>query len=85
MMIAAIRYPNIELVLTAQTKENAALLLKDKYNEIIRYYPMIQNEIAKTSFIKGDALILLKNGARIDCLVNAQSSKGQRRKRISIE
>ncbi len=85
MMIAAIRYPNIELALTAQTKENAALLLKDKYNEIIRYYPMIQNEIAKTSFIKGDALILLKNGARIDCLANAQSSKGQRRKRISIE
>ena len=66
MMIVCIRYPNIELALTAQTKENAAALLKDKYNELIRYYPMIENEIAKTSFTKGDALIVLKNGSRID-------------------
>lgn len=85
MVIVCIRYPNIELALTAQTKENAAALLKDKYNELIRYYPMLQNEVAKTSFIKGDALIVFKNGARIDALANAQSSKGQRRKRISIE
>ena len=53
MVVVAIRYPNIELSLTAQTKENAAALLKDKYTELIRYY--------------------------------AQTSKGQRRKRISIE
>lgn len=66
LMIVAIRYPNIELSVTAQTKENAALLIKDKYNEMVRYYPMVANEVAKTSFIKGDALILLKNGARID-------------------
>ena len=85
MYIVCIRYPNIELALTAQTKENAALLLKDKYNEIVRYYPFFENEIIKTSFIKGDALIMFKNGARIDALANAQSSKGQRRKRIMIE
>ena len=85
MVIVCIRYPNIELSLTAQTKENAASLLKDKYNELVRYYPMIQNEIVKTSFIKGDAVIQFRNGARIDALANAQSSKGQRRKRISIE
>lgn len=85
MVIIAIRYPNIELGLTAQTKENAASLLKDKYNELIRYYPMLQNEIKKTSFIKGDALIVFKNDARIDALANAQSSKGQRRKRLNIE
>lgn len=66
MYIVCIRYPNIELALTAQTKENAALLLKDKYNEIVRYYPFFENEIIKTSFIKGDALIMFKNGARID-------------------
>lgn len=85
MVITAIRYPNIEIGLTAQTKENAASLLKDKYNELIRYYPMLQNEVVKTSFIKGDALIVFKNGARIDALANAQSSKGQRRKRLNIE
>lgn len=85
MVIVCIRYPNIELALTAQTKENAAALLKDKYNELVRYYPMLAKEIVKTSFIKGDALIVFKNGARIDALANAQTSKGQRRKRISIE
>jgi ribonucleoside-diphosphate reductase alpha chain len=85
MVIIAIRYPNIELGLTAQTKENAASLLKDKWNELVRYYPMLQNEVEKTSFIKGDALIVFKNGARIDALANAQSSKGQRRKRLNIE
>lgn len=85
MVIVCIRYPNIELALTAQTKENAAALLKDKYNELVRYYPMLAKEIVKTSFIKGDALIIFKNGARIDALANAQTSKGQRRKRISIE
>ena len=85
MVIVCIRYPNIELSLTAQTKENAAALLKDKYNELVRYYPMLAKEIVKTSFIKGDALIVFRNGARIDALANAQTSKGQRRKRISIE
>lgn len=85
MVITAIRYPNIEIGLTAQTKENAASLLKDKYNELIRYYPMLLNEIKKTSFIKGDALIVFKNDARIDALANSQSSKGQRRKRLNIE
>lgn len=85
MVIVCIRYPNIELSLTAQTKENAAALLKDKYNELVRYYPMLEKEIRKTSFIKGDALIVFNNGARIDALANAQSSKGQRRKRINIE
>ncbi len=85
MFIVAIRYPNIELSLTAQTKENAALLLKDKYNEIVRYYPFMENEIIKSSFSKGDALIVFLNGSKIDNLANAQSSKGQRRKRINIE
>ena len=66
MFIVCIRYPNIELSLTAQTKENASLLLKDKYNEIVRYYPFFENEIIKTGFSKNDALILFKNGARID-------------------
>lgn len=85
MFIVCIRFPNIELSLTAQTKENAAALLKDKYNELVRQYPMFENEIKKTKFSKNDAEICFNNGARIDSLANAQSSKGQRRKRMSIE
>ena len=83
--VVAIRYPNIELSLTAQTRENAARLLKDKTAEMLRYYPLLENEIAKMSFTRNDAEVRFKNGARIDALANSQSSKGLRRKRIMIE
>ena len=85
MFIIAIRYPNIALSLTAQTKDSAAELLKDKITEILRQYPMLENEIAKTRFNRGDAEVFFKNGATIDNLANSQLSKGQRRKRINIE
>ena len=86
LFIIAIRYPNIELSLTAQTKDNAAELLKDKAQELLRQYPLFNNEISgKVKFQKGDAEINFKNGAKIDVLATSQNSKGQRRKRINIE
>lgn len=91
MFIVAIRFPDINLALTAQTKENAAELLKDKTLEIIKFYPMLENELmggtikSGTSFSKNDAEVRFKSGGRIDVLANAQQSKGQRRKRINIE
>lgn len=85
MVLVGMRYPDIDLALSAQTKENAAELLRDKYYEIIKFYPMLENEVEKTTFTKNDAEIRLKNGAKIDILANAQSSKGQRRKRMNIE
>ena len=39
MYLVGMRFADIELALTAQTKENAAELLKDKTLEIIKYYP----------------------------------------------
>ena len=84
-ILACVFYPEITISLSAQTKENAADLLKDKYNEIIRFYPMLKNEIEKTNFAKGDALIVFKNGAMLDNLANSQTSKGQRRKRMNME
>ena len=86
LFIIAIRYPNIELSLSAQTKDNSAELLKDKAQELLRQYPLLNNEISgKVKFQKGDAEINFKNGAKIDVLANSQNSKGQRRKRINIE
>jgi ribonucleoside-diphosphate reductase alpha chain len=85
MFLIAISYPGIELAMTAQTKENAAELLKDKYMEIIKYYPMLKNEVIETKFSKNDAEIAFVNGSRVDILANSNSSKGQRRKRINIE
>lgn len=86
MFIICIRYPSIEVALTAQTKQNAAELLKDKYYEIIKQYPLLKNEIFGTpKFSKDDAEINFTNGSRIDILANSNSSKGQRRKRIHLE
>lgn len=85
-IIIAIRYPGIDLALTAQTKENAADILKDKINEILNHFPLLKNELAKEPRgSKNDFEILFKNNSRINILANAQTSKGQRRKRLSIE
>lgn len=71
--------------LTAQTKENAAALLNDKYQEIIKQYPLLKNEMYKPKASKDKFELKFINGSRIDSLANAQSSKGQRRNRIQIE
>lgn len=84
-ILVCVFFPEISISLTAQTKENAAELLKDKYNEIIRFYPMLENEVVKANFAKGNAEIKFRNGSVLDNLANAQSSKGQRRKRMNIE
>ena len=70
MFILAVRYPNMTMALTAQTKENAAELLKDKYNEITKFYPFFLNEIdvKKCRFSKNDAEIKFNNGSSIDKL-----------------
>lgn len=84
-MIAGILFPGITLSVTAQTRENSAALLEDKYNEIISDFPLLENEIEKTRFAKNDALIKFKSGSTITNLANAQTSKGRRRHRIKIE
>jgi len=86
MYLVSIFFPGIDLAMTAQTKENAAELLKDKHYEIMRHFPMLENELErKEKFSKGDAEVKFKSDSRIDNLANAQTSKGQRRKRINIE
>ncbi len=85
-VIVAVLFPQIELAISAQTKENAADLLKSKFNEIRNKFPLIENELEKEpKFIKGDALIQFKNGSSIDAIANAQTTKGQRRRRLKIE
>ena len=85
MFIACVFFPGIEFALTAQTKENAAELLKDKYNDILKKYPWFKNEIYDAHFSKSDAEIKFVNNSRIDVLSNSSSSKGQRRHVIMIE
>lgn len=85
-IVVAILFPNVTLAVSAQTKENAADLLSAKWNEITKFYPLLLNEISeKPRFSKGYATIKFKNGSEIDAIANAQSTKGQRRNRLSIE
>ncbi|MFL1672463.1 hypothetical protein [Paenibacillus dendritiformis] len=86
MVHACIFYPDIEISMTAQTKENASSILEDKWRELIRFYPLLKNELdGNPSFQKDSAEIKFLSGGRIDILANQQSSKGQRRKRLNIE
>ena len=85
-ILIAILFPNVTLAISAQTKENAADLLSAKWNEITKLYPLLLGELAeKPKFSKGTSWIRFRNGSEIDAIANAQSSKGQRRNRISIE
>lgn len=84
-VLICIFFPYSTPAISAQTKENAAELLSAKYAEIIRFWPILENEVEKTSFSKNDATVFFKNGSVLDVLANAQTSKGQRRNRLSIE
>ena len=85
-VVVAMLYPNVTIAISAQTKENAADLLATKWNEIVKFYPLIENELLeKPKFQRGVAVIKFKSGSEIDAIANAQSTKGQRRSRLKIE
>ena len=84
-VLCCIFYPNISISLTAQTRENAAGLIEAKFEEIMRFYPMLQSEVVKKNFSKDNAEVVFKSGGILTNLANSQSSKGKRRSRLNIE
>ena len=85
LMLMCIFFPDIEISITAQTKENSMKFIRDKYNDIKKHYPFIENEISKVSFNKDTAELHFRSGAKLDNLANSDSAKGMRRHRIVIE
>jgi hypothetical protein len=85
MYHTAVFFPDIEISMTAQTRENATKLVDEKHREIIKFYPLMTNEITKYSSSKDSVEVLFTSGGRIDCLANNQSTKGARRKRLNVE
>ena len=85
MYLSCIFFPDIDLSMTAQTRENASKLVEEKHREILKFYPLMANEIVKSNFSKDSVEIIFTSGGRIDIMANQQSSKGARRKRINIE
>lgn len=78
-------YPDITISMSAQTKENASSISEDKHRELMKFFPLLQNEIVNSSFTKNGAEVEFTSGAIYNVLANAQSSKGQRRRRFTIE
>ena len=86
MYITAILYPDITLSMSAQTREASAKFFHEKHREIIKFYPLIGNEIAKKPIMSKDTIELtFTSGAIITNLANTQSSKGLRRHRLNME
>jgi len=85
MYHGAIFYPDINNAMSAQTKENAAKLLSEKHREVLKYYPLMANEIQKSSFVKDTAEVLFTSGGKVDILANHQNTKGARRHTLNIE
>lgn len=85
MYHTAIFYPDIELSMTAQTRENASSLVEEKHREILKFYPLMANEVVSFRSSKDDAEVVFTSGGIIDILANHQSTKGARRKRLNVE
>lgn len=69
-------YPGVQVSLAAQTRENSAKLIRDKYEELIICFPLIKEEIYSVKFSKDISEIEFHNGSRICNIANNQSSKG---------
>lgn len=78
-------FPDITIAMSAQTRENAASISEEKHKEIIKWFPLIENEILKASFNKDTVEVIFKSGGVYSVLANAQSTKGQRRRRLNVE
>lgn len=80
-------YPYCDISMSAQTLANASSLVKDKYSEIMKFYPLLKNECIEKEcrFTENNTEVRWKSGSILTTLANAQSSKGKRRKRLLIE
>jgi ribonucleoside-diphosphate reductase alpha chain len=81
----AITYPGIKLSITASTKESAVKIWREKHDEILKYYPLINDEISSAQFSKDTGKVIFYNSSIIDNLANSQNSKGLRRHRGNLE
>ncbi|BAO04905.1 helicase, ATP-dependent [Clostridium botulinum B str. Osaka05] len=77
--------PDSNLAMSAQTKENAASISEEKHRELLKNFPLLKNEVVSSSFTKNGAEVVFTSGSTYTVLANAQSSKGQRKHRLTIE
>lgn len=89
LIIKAVLYPNSELFVTTDGKQQAASILMSKTEEICKIIPALENEITwergVTKHSRDTVKYVFKNGSSIDILPPLESTRGQRRTGGNIE
>lgn len=86
MFHSCIFWPDKQISLVAQNKESSAQIVQEKFNELMREFPILANEIeGKPNFSRDTVEIVFRSGSRITVLPQNQSAKGKRRHSILID
>lgn len=85
--VKCILYPNNALAIAMPTKEQSAKVVKAKFEEFWRDYPLLKNELVfnKCKFEKDYVKLVFKNGSTLDTLTVGESSRGLRAQGITLE
>ena len=85
--VKCILYPNNALAVAMPTKEQSAKVVKSKFEEFWRDYPLLKNELImnKCKFEKDYVKLVFKNGSTLDTLTVGESSRGLRAQGITLE
>lgn len=82
----AIWFPKLFNSMSAETREQSAKIMKEKWNEVLSQFPSLKDELLeKPSFSKDIAELKWKNGSVTNNLANSHTVKGLRRHRLRIE
>jgi len=86
LYLMAILYPDTTWSMSAQTLQTSAGFFSDKHADIMRFYPMLLNEIDGKVRISDNAVeICFKNGSVITNVTNSGTAKGLRRNGLVFE
>lgn len=89
LSLRCILYPGSHMFVTSGGKEQAAGILKQKFDQLCKLIPGFKNQInwtrGKTKTSKDDITIIFKNGSVLDIIAAKQSSRGKRATGGSIE
>ena len=83
--ILAILYPESTWSMSAQTLEASAGFFSDKHADIVRFYPIIGQEIDKCRITDNFVEIRFKSGSVITNMTNNGTAKGMRRNGCTFE
>lgn len=80
-MLKCVLYPGSKLFIVSGTKEQAASIAKEKFEEIVELMPGLRNEVnmKKSQFAKDYVRIKFKNGSVLDVVAARNSTRGGRR------